>query len=191
MPLCLFEATVDVRPDREIFNARDIRAHVVLTALTANPVKLMIAQFLAEVLDVVLREAGMPDQNLWLYIYNMVRTLDTLSTDAALNFHLMFLARLTQMLGIEPDASTYSPGKVFDLTEGVFRTTPSLNGTSADPGCTPYIYKLMHLTARHLPRYKTTNAERNALLDGLITYYTSHQYPLTNLKTLTVLRDLT
>ncbi len=47
--------------------------------------------------------------------------LDTLDNPTAIaNFHLYFIYRLAALLGVEPDMSTYAPGRWFDMEGGRF-----------------------------------------------------------------------
>lgn len=52
-PLCL---EVDVRPDRSIFNFRELRPAVLIPGIGSEPAKAMTAMFLADFLEVCLRD---------------------------------------------------------------------------------------------------------------------------------------
>lgn len=190
MPLCLFEAAVDVRPDRDIFTARDVRAHRVLPQLATNPMKVMIAQFLAEVLDVSLREGGVPDPLLWQFLRDSVIALDSMAARQAINFHLNFLVRYATMLGIEPDGGGYTRGDVFDMIDGMFRATPPSHGRYIDSHGARLAHIIINADGDVISRMALSRADRARLLDVILDYYALHHVDLTRLHTLAILRQL-
>ena len=107
MPLGLVECESDMRPGREVLALRQARPLAVFTGTHTNPVKQMMAMFLAEVLSLVLRES-VPDAGLYDYVAASARYLDSMPTADVANFHICFLLHLGRLLGIEPDVSTYA-----------------------------------------------------------------------------------
>ena len=189
MPMGLFEGEAEFKPGRDLINIRGVKPMAVLPAISSSPSKSVVAMFIAEVLEKVLRDAP-PDKVLSDYIFESVIALDGLSARGTANFPLVFLCRLGTFLGIEPDISTWRPGTVFDLTEGIYRTSIPLTGRWLNPEETAVasiVQRLNYASASRLPISRTARRE---ILDRILEYYTIHLTPLDNLKSLPVLRDL-
>jgi DNA repair protein RecO (recombination protein O) len=190
MPLSLFEGQVDVRPGRDILTIRDMRASAVTPELSAHPIKITLAMFLAEVLSAVLNDSGQSDPVMWQFISESVVDLDRSADEHLANFHLLFLYRLGVMLGIEPDTSTWQPGRVFDLVDGIFRNGAPLHGKYIEAAEAQAIIALSRLTPRTVALLKLTRDERTRLLDGILQYYSLHHAQLGNLRSLDVVRTV-
>jgi DNA repair protein RecO (recombination protein O) len=190
MPLSLFEGQVDVRPGREIMPVRDMRPAAVTPSLSSHPIKITLAMFLAEVLNAVLNENGQADMALWQFISESVVALDLADDDQLANFHLLFLYRLGVLLGIEPDISTWQPGRTFDLVDGIFRAGAPTHGKYIESAEAQAIIALSRLTFRTLNLLRLTHDQRTRLLDGILQYYTIHYAALANLRSLDIVRTL-
>ncbi len=190
MPLSLFDGQVDVRPGRDIFTIRDMRAAVVTPSLSSHPIKTALAMFLAEVLLGVLNENGQSDLPMWQLISESVVELDMADDEQLANFHLLFLYRLGVLLGIEPDISTWQEGRVFDLVDGIFRTGAPVHGKYIESTEAQAIIALSRLTYRTLSLLRLTHSQRTRLLDGILQYYSLHHASLANLRSLEIVRAL-
>lgn len=187
MPLSLIECVGDRRPGHEIMVMHEPQATAALSSLRSNPIKSSVAIFLAEVLTAILRE-GVPDEHLFKYIEESVRLLDRLPQSRCANFHVCFLYRLGHYLGIRPDATGYREGMVFDLLDSRFRQTPPLHGRFLAPAESAAVAALDRMNFRNMHFFAMSRRERNALLDGILDYYSTHYASLTSLRSLDVLR---
>lgn len=189
MPMALVECEVDVRTGRDVQLMSSPRPMLPLTALRSNPVRSSLAMFLAEVLTVVLRDSQ-PDATLWHYVAECIKILDSLPTPLLANFHITFMVRMTSIIGIEPAFDTFKSGSVFDMLEGRFRLSPPqhshwLSGSEANMAAS-----LGRITFANMHRFRLTRQERARLLDTILEYFSLHTAPLTNLRSLPVLRTL-
>lgn len=189
MPLSLFEGEVDFRPNTELFNIKDIRPLTVLSSISASPSKSIVAMFVAEVLEKVLRDSP-PDEILSEFIFRSIELLDGLSSRGVANFPVVFLCRLGALMGIEPDASEWNPGKIFDMIEGVYRTSAPAHRRWLSPEETNVANIVQRLTFASGCRLSIPRKVRREILDRILEYFTIHLAPLDSLKTLSVLRDL-
>lgn len=188
MPLGLFEGEVEIRPGFELLNIRDVRPMAVLPSIAGTPAKSVVAMFLAEVLERLLRESP-PDAALSDFIFDSVRLLDTLSPRGTANFPLVFLCRLGALMGVEPDPSEWAPGKVFDMVDGVYRASfPSKRWL--DPEEAAIAHMVQRLTYATASRLAIPRRARQKILDTMLEYLSLHTVPLDSLKTLPILRDL-
>ena len=185
MPMSLFEGIANVNLLRDVQSIRDISAiptHPLSAAATPS------ALFLAEVLDLLLRRSE-PDKALTDYLFDNARRIGSLTNKALAMFHILFLYRLTVFAGIEPDMGTYSRGSIFDMREGIFRTSMPLHPDYLNPTASRIMHTLgsMHPDA---PRLLLSREARNTATDIILRYYTLHHTPLTSLKSLDILRQL-
>ena len=187
MPLSCFEGVVDVRPTVDLHTIRDMRACEPLTSLSAHPVRSAVAMFLAEVLGVVLRDSQ-PDSTLWQFLQMSVSTLDRAEGRSLANFHLVFLVRLGQFLGIYPDTSTWAEGRVFDMRDAVFRDSAPGHSEYIEAAPARAVRALALVDYESMGRLAFTRHERGEALDAILRYYALHHTPLASLKSLEIVR---
>jgi DNA repair protein RecO (recombination protein O) len=190
MPLSLFEGEVDIRPGREIVSIQDVKPFVVTSSINNNPIKSVVALFLADVLERILR-TNQSDKLLSQFIFESVEYFNSLESPTAIaNFHLYFLYALGSYIGIEPDIQSWHKGAIFDLKEGVFRSSAPLHPQYLDPQKAEGIVLLSRMTRDNLAHIHLNKTERNEMLDRIIDYYTIHLTRLTPLPSLTIVREI-
>ncbi|MCH5346030.1 MAG: DNA repair protein RecO C-terminal domain-containing protein [Muribaculaceae bacterium] len=186
-PLSIVECVAKSRPGRDIMIMTAPRPVKVMNRILADPDRRMTAQFLAELLTVVLHE-GAPDEVAFRFLTESIEALD--STPSPANFHLAFLYGLARVAGIAPDVEGYRPGMLFDMVDGVFRLTPPLHGIFLEADSARVVERLSRMTYANMARYRFTRAQRNDTLDAILNYFTLHYTSLRNLHSLAVLRSL-
>lgn len=190
-PPGLLECVADVRPGRDIFPVSQLMPLSPLTSVRSNPLKGMVAMFLAEVMGAVM-VGSQPDAAVFDYISLSLQLLDDLGDDAALaNFHLCFLYQLGRFLGVEPDVSTWKTGRVLDMRDGVFRLTPPPHQDFLEPDEAHAAAMMARMTFANMGKWCFTRAARNRALDVMLRYLAIHLSPgLDRMHTLDVLRSL-
>jgi DNA repair protein RecO (recombination protein O) len=188
-PLALVECVADVRAGSDIHRIAELRALTPLASLRSNPLKGAVALFIAEVLGALLRESQ-PDEAAWHFIERSIMALDLLEMPKVANFHLWFLWGIGGCLGVSPDVRAYSPGNVFDMSDGIFRGSAPLHGEFVPAGESATVALLGRMSLDNLHLFRFTLQERNAVLDGILRYLSIHITPLGSLKSLDVLRSL-
>ena len=133
-----------------------------------HPIKSAIVFFLAEILNLVLKEeTDNPD----LYLY----------------FHLIFLIQLTHFLGFYPNLEL--DGNLFDLENGFFtNSNSSINLLKADE--TVLFKKLLELNFTADSKNIFNQSQRSLLLEILVKYYQIHTNNFKKPKSLQVLHEL-
>ena len=190
MPLSLFEGEADIRPGREIVTIQDVKPIVVTASINMNPIKSVVALFLADVLEHILR-TNQSDKQLSQFIFDSVSYFNSLEQPTAIaNFHLYFLYSLGQFLGIEPDIETWHPGAVFDLKEGRFRASAPLHPQYLEADKAQAIVLLSRMTRDNLAHIRLSKTDRNEILDRILDYYTIHLTRLESLPSLAVVREM-
>lgn len=189
MPLGLFEGISDMRPGKEILSMRDVRASRAQVRLRSDPVKGLVALFIADVLGAVLRESQRDDA-LTAFLFDSACRLDSAAGNALANFHLCFLYKLGRFLGIEPDVSTWRENSVFDLTEGRFRPSAPSHARYLLPDKAKVIVTLSRMTWENAGSVSLNRNDRNEILDGILEYYSLHHTSLASLPSLGIVRDV-
>lgn len=186
MPMGRFSCVGDIRENRSLQTMRDVAVRG--TSANGDPMKGLILFFIADFLNVTLREYQ-PDETLFRFIDYMTERLGSMSRGTA-NFHICFLIRLQRYFGIEPDTETYHDGYVFDMVDGVFRPTAPLHGKFLDASEAAAAYRLMRMSVDNLHRYRMSQADRNLILDRLLSFYSIHFGNLQSIGSLEVLRNM-
>ncbi len=190
MPFCAIEGIADFHLAKDLAKMKEIvRGNGFVPA--SNPIKGIISIFLAEILDACLREQQ-PDHILYDYILHASRLLnDENNATAIANFHIVFLLRLLSLLGVAPDYSTYKPGSIFDINDGVWRQTKPINHHSLSPDDSLTAANLFrHLTFRTSRLFRFSRDQRNQITDALIQYLSLHVANLSAIKSLDVVRNI-
>ncbi len=190
MPLSLFEGEVDVRPGRELLSIRDVRPLRVLAELCTEPTKAVVAMFLSEVLEKVLREEQ-ADIALTSFLFDAVENLDLMQSPVGVaNFPLVFLYRLGHFIGIQPDASCWRKGYYFDMRGGQFLASLPMSNQFLDPEETELAAILSRLDFENSQRLRLPRQLRRDTLSRILRYYTLHHTNLENLNSLPVVSEV-
>jgi DNA repair protein RecO (recombination protein O) len=192
MPMNIIECVTDMRPGRDIHQARDLALAIPLPRLHLNPVKSAIAQLLADILATALREPQ-PDALAFDYAAAAAARLDA-ATSGVANFHLCFLINLTTVLGIAPDLTGYRPGMMLDMAGGTLVTPATMAVANArhtlSPADTAAAVNLCRMSWPTMALYRLDRNQRNQILDNILTYYALHDIPLSQPRSLDTLRAL-
>lgn len=187
MPGSRFSCVADVRDNDRLPTMRDVMPRGTHT-LNSDPVKSAVTLFIADFINTLMRDS-MPDELMFEYCDTMLEFY-MVNTRGTANFHLLFLIRMMHFAGIEPDRSTYRPGYLFDMIDGVFRSSAPLHGRFLERDEAHAVATLLRMNTRNLARWKFTSADRNTILDRIIEYYTLHFTSLQSMRSLDVLRAL-
>jgi DNA repair protein RecO (recombination protein O) len=187
-PLCPIQCVASSAPGRELMQMREPRPIFVAQHLMCNPLRASMALFLADVLGAVLRQSE-SEPLLFEFIVDAARRLNDPATPVA-NFHLAFLMKLGQFVGICPDGGSWRPGYVFDMRDAVFRATPPLHADWLEPLEAQALERLSRIEWDTMHIYKYTRAQRARVLDLILEFYTLHHVNLRQLRSLPVLHDL-
>ena len=187
MPGSRFSCVADIRDNDRIPPMRDVSVRGTQPGLS-HPVKSAVTLFLVDFLNSILRDS-MPDEVMFDFIDMMLENYGNKQKGLA-NFHLLFLIKLAHFAGIEPDISTYRSGTLFDLMDGVFRTSAPLHGRFLERDESSAVVQLMRMNLRNMAIFRLSSAQRNRILDGILEYYSLHFANVQSIKSIEVLRDL-
>ena len=154
-------------------------------SLHFHPIKSAIVFFLAEILNLVLKEES-SNQEVYFYIEHSLKEFDQKKEDFA-DFHLIFLLQLSHFLGFYPNLE--QDGNLFDLENGFFsNSNSSINMLKASE--TVLFKKLLELNFTEDSKNTFNQPQRSLLLEILVKYYQIHTTNFKKPKSLQVLHEL-
>ena len=186
-PMAVLEVQWEEKPRAKLMRPIAARVSQPWSSLHTSPIKAAITLFLAEFLLQVCRHEQ-SGELFFDYLLHSLTWLDTAEEGFA-NFHLLFLMRLAQFLGIAPNTSdTGLP--FFDLMAAEF--------VSRAPAHAYHIYgdearafeQLLRMNFSTMHLFQLTRTQRNRILELILTYYRLHIPSLPELKSWEVLREI-
>ncbi len=188
MPLSLLEFEARLQPTSDLGTLHDVHRTIVLQSIYSDPMKNAIALFLSELLSRTIQEQ---EQNMVLYsfIKSCIIRLEDMKSSVA-NFHICFLYRLGQFIGIQPDIDSYRDGYWFNMNEGVFTASPHPGAKSLPPAQAQVLPLLSRMTFDNMHHFKFSREQRNEMLEMILGYYRLHHSTLGTLRSPDVLKQL-
>ena len=188
MPLSMLEFEATLRPNHDLGTLHDVRRTMPLMSIYSDPMKNAIAMFLSELLSRTIQEQ---EQNMVLYsfIKSCIVRLEHMSGSVA-NFHICFLYRLGQFIGIQPDIDSYHKGYWFNMNDGVFTSSPSAGMKTLTPAQAQVLPLLSRMTFDNMHLFKFNREQRNEMIDVMLSYYRIHNSTLGTLRSPDVLKQL-
>ncbi|MCF0204216.1 MAG: recombination protein O N-terminal domain-containing protein [Muribaculaceae bacterium] len=187
MPLSVVEFEARIMPGRDLHSFKDCRRLDLLAGIYGDPVKSAVVMFVSEVLTHSIQESEQ-NEALFEYVRRSIGVLDMMESGAA-NFHICFLYHLGAFLGIQPDVETWQDGYWFDMQNGVFTPSRPLFHALA-PDEARVVALISRMTFKNLHLFRFSRADRNRILDIILSYLRIHNSSLGTLRSLEVLRAL-
>ena len=187
-PLTLLDVSFDMQPKQQMQRLRDAALLLPLTSLVTEPAKVSISLFLAEFLYHALK-GEQQNGPLFDYIQSSIEWLDG-RDHHYVNFHLVFLMRMSRFLGFFPNLDNYSPGDYFDLRASMFCSQAPQHHDYLVPGEASIVQLMMRMDYPTMHLYRLSRHDRQRLLDIALTYYRLHLPDFPELKSLEVLKEL-
>lgn len=187
-PLAIVESDVNFHAGRELQTLGRISSPHPWRNIYFDPIRSAMVMFLSEFLNSYLKTAE-PEPALWGFIVYAIDKLDTLQGGLA-NYHLTFLIRLLPFAGIEPDMSSYSPGRLFNMRDGSFSDFLPLHRDIITPQIAKVIPTLARMNFRNMHLYKLNVESRREILRGLMHYYSLHLPIKEHLESIEILKEL-
>lgn len=169
-PLTLLDLVVYHKENASILRIKDVKCLHPYQSIGRDFKKSTIALFLSEVLNRSVKDQSHAHELCQFMISSLIH-FDLQQTHVE-NFHLIFMIRLSQHLGFRPSELTEVVGGHFAYQEEQEILT-----------------KL--LTAQYTDDIRMTSSQRRNLLDLLVRFYAQHTENFGELKSLSVVRELT
>lgn len=187
-PLSLLELEIDLNTKKEIHRIREAKIHFPLNQIPFHPIKLSLAQFIAEV---IAKTSSEHDENPTLYSFfeNAIHILD-LTDKSVANFHIVFLLKLTAFLGFYPNTDNYSDNSCFDLVNGTFVQTKALHNHHLDLKQSRTLNDLLALNFENFAEFPLSRMDRQEIVSYIFEYYKLHLSGFQGIKSFEVLKML-
>lgn len=166
---------------------KDIELLYTCRSVSATVNKSAIIIYLSDLLSHTLTQQER-NEPLYRFVLHSVEWLDLVETGFA-NFPLYFTLELSRFLGFYPQ-SNYQEHAVFDMMEGRFVATPPPHSYYLDEDNSYLLSRMLNLGIDELVTVPMTGLQRNALLDGIITFMRLHAPVLKGLQSHEVLREV-
>ncbi|MDC0008115.1 DNA repair protein RecO [bacterium] len=144
-----------------------------------------LTMFLAEILSSSIHEEE-PNQPLFDFLEASLQWLD--AHEKVPNFHVYFLLRLSKYLGFFPDTSQ-SDAACFDLLEGEFTNTPSLNPILTGENLI-FFKSFLGINFDTIESVNMSKTARQDLLKSLVLYFELHLQGFRKPKSLAILNEV-
>lgn len=188
MPLSVLEMEVEHKNNRDLHRIKEAKSCFPLNELCCNPIKNIVALFLAEVLYRVVKETE-PDPGLFSFVYQSVTLLE-LSDKGIANFHLVFLLRLLHHLGIFPNTESYHFKTYFDMLNGVFIDRIPMHKHYLNVAESEIFANLLRISFENMHVYTFSRTERVNIIHRIIEYYRLHLPEFPEIKSVSVMQSL-
>jgi DNA repair protein RecO (recombination protein O) len=168
-PLTLLDLVVYHRPQANINRIKEVRCLYPYQSITSDVRKSAIAIFLNELMNKTIKEESHAGE-LCSFVINSMIVLDTIDQGAE-NFHLLFMIKLSRLLGF-----------------GAFNVNEVLGVRVVDEETEKLIETM--LMASYDDPLIMSNTKRREILDLLIKFYSDHLENLGEMRSLHVLREV-
>ncbi|OAQ40641.1 DNA repair protein RecO [Pedobacter psychrophilus] len=170
-PLHLLDLVVYHKPNGNIQRISDARTEPVLQSIPYHISKSAIVMFMNEMIYKSLKQQH-EDEVMFHFIEKSIELLDE-SEKGFVNFHLIFLIKLTRFLGFYPDLSD-SQFKFFDLIAGNFVANQPPHIHFIEEKYIKFWLQLLSSSIDNFYTLQLGTETRKYLLQKIIDYYTLH-----------------
>jgi DNA repair protein RecO (recombination protein O) len=183
--LSLLEITANHKKEAGINFIKEVRVYSNYKTLQTQIHKNAIAQFLSEILSIVVKEE---EANVPLYDFIEYSLLWLDEHNDCANFHLSFLMQLTTYLGCYPD-TTNAHLEFFNLETGRFSANPLTNFSIS--GAKLRLFKsVLGTNFDAVKNVKLTASQRQDFLTIILDYFNLHLFDFKKPKSLEILSKL-
>lgn len=187
-PLFLLDMEVYHKPKRELQRVKELQTDFIFSSLPYDIRKSTIALFIAEILYKTIQEQE-ANPELFNYLYNSIQVFD-LKENGISVYHLYFLVHLSKYLGFFPDNNYTNQNCYFDLKQGQFVKLKPLHVFAIEKEESKILSQLLEFSDKQHEDLKLTAKSRALLLEQILDYYALHNDGVSNIKSLSVLKEV-
>lgn len=187
-PLAMLSFSATVKTSKSLGRISDAQIFKPYQSVYTDVVKASVVLYLAEFLSLVLREEEKNDA-IFEFLLHSLSWLD-IAQQGASDFHILFLMRLTLLLGIYPNVENYRQGAYFDLAAGCLVYERPLHEQFLTVEDTCNFVEFMGMDFSSLHTFALNREARGKYLTLIHNYYRLHIPGLPEPKSAAVLRDL-
>ena len=187
-PLAILDLEVEHQNLRDIQRIKEMKNHFPLVSILTDPIKSSLGIFIAELISKVIREEQ-TNSLLFDFLLQSIEVLELTNSSPA-NFHLVFMIRLSSLLGFQPDATGYKKGMFFDMRNGVFTGNKPPHNNFLLPDESEVFHNLLRMSYENMSVFRFSQRERQAIIHRILDYYRLHLSDFPEIKSLEVLHDV-
>ncbi|WP_029038139.1 DNA repair protein RecO [Salinimicrobium xinjiangense] len=184
-PLTQIEIVANHKDKGTLEYMKDAKLENMYQSLHTNVVKSTVVMFLSEVLRNAVREEE-ANPALYNYLETSLEWFDT--QEKTVNFHLLFLLKLSRYLGFYPDVPLRKY-PVFNLLDGTFQEVETNDACVSDENVV-LLQRLLGTDFDELSSIKLNQVTRSGFLLMLLSYYEIHLQGFHKPKSLAVLNEI-
>ena len=166
---------------------KDLELGYMYQSISGNMNKSAILLYLSELLSHMLTQQER-NEDLYHFVQQSLLWLDLVESGYA-NFPLYFTLELSRFLGFYPQINN-AEGLLFDMMEGQFVKCEPLHPYYLDEECSTLLSRLLNLGIEDLYSVTMTGVQRNALLDGILTFMRLHAPMIRGLQSHEILKEV-
>lgn len=171
-PLSITNAEISHKENNNLTQLKEIEIAVHTNSISMNIEKSSIAIFLSELILRCLKESSQ-DELLYSFVRDSICLLDE-TKERCMNFHIVFIIRLSEQLGLLPKSDNLELTPYFNLEEGIYRKDKPLHPHYLDALESKWLTELALLPMEEFYKPGIPADTRKKLLRGLLEYFELH-----------------
>lgn len=180
-PLSILNIVTSSRTFGEMKTIKEFESAYKLRSIRGDIAKTSIALFISELLNVTLMEKE-KDDKIYSFIQKSILELENIETGTA-NFHLLFVIRLTEILGYLPEIPRDTTGMLFDIPSAGYQTnykkdslrdTHSTQTTQFSIEQSNLLKQLSHTPTQQLGSVMIPRKSRVEFIESMLQYLRYH-----------------
>jgi len=187
-PLNILNIDFTYKENRDLHFFKDADIHIPLYSLQSKTSKLAISLFLAEFLYKALKEEE-ANHDLYEFIEKSILHFNELESNF-INFHLLFLIKISKFLGFEPRPIENKNQLYFNIEQGVFQDFYSHQDLCLHAELSNNLNKLLISKMEDISLIKFSYVERKEVLNSILKFYEAHFPELGKIESLYILETV-
>ena len=177
--MSIIEIVAYHKKGRELNRITEVKPAYVYQQMPFDVIKGSVGLFMAELTQKTIKEHE-ENKPLFDFLYRAFTQLDKNENSVA-NYHIGFMAQLTQFLGFMIDDNLSSNMPYFDVKEGRFRSVRIANQDGLNKELSEALFAFCQLTLEENYQIKVKREDRRTLVKSLMRFY---QYRIENFQEL-------
>ena len=177
--MSIIEIVAYHKTNRELNRITEVKPAYVYQQMPFDVIKGSVGLFMAELTQKTIKEHE-ENKALFDFLYHSFRGLDQ-SEHSVANYHIGFMAQLTQFLGFMIDDNLSQNMPYFDVKEGRFRSSRIVNQDGLNKELSEALFAFCQLSLEENYKIKINREDRRTLVKSLIRFY---QYRIENFQEL-------
>lgn len=160
------------RADKELSRIKELKAKYVYSSIPFDVRKSSIGLFMIEVARKTIQESE-ANPLLFEFLFNTFQFLDATEKPIS-NLHLLYLVRLSGLLGFMPGGTCSEHTPFFDLQEGIFVNEKPIHPYTLHEEMSQLLQRFTDADFSHCHEIKLDRATRKLMLTRLLDYFRLH-----------------